>query len=218
MIARRVKPILWAALATAALAASASATPLTPGTTQTPVLFDVIPVGSTLLADTGLSSFIGKNALNQINFTGNYEQWVYLDSLTHSLDFVTRVSNDATSMDGIGTVSLTDYHGYTTDVSWDLLHPGMVLPDKSARQSSGDTVGFIFDSTADGIAPGLTASDLIVKTNATSYTTGTINLIDGAVSTDPAFAPTTPEPGSLALLATGGLPLLGFLRRRVRTA
>ena len=28
----------------------------------------------------------------------------------------------------------------------------------------------------------------------------------------------TPEPNSLALLATGGLPLLGFLRRRGRKA
>jgi hypothetical protein len=32
--------------------------------------------------------------------------------------------------------------------------------------------------------------------------------------TDPGGNGLVPEPGSLALLATGGLPLLGFLRRR----
>jgi hypothetical protein len=43
-------------------------------------------------------------------------------------------------------------------------------------------------------------------------------VIDGGTSNSTIFAPVVPEPGSLALLATGGLPLLGFLRRRIRTA
>ena len=45
---------------------------------------------------------------------------------------------------------------------------------------------------------------------ATAYETDTVGLI-----TEFQFGgPTTPEPGSLALLAAGGVPLLGVLRRR----
>jgi hypothetical protein len=214
MIARRIKPILLAAVATAALGTAASATPLPPGGSVIAPPPDVLPGGSTLLADTGLNPFIGKNALNQVLFTGEYEQWVYSDSVTGDLDFVTRVTNDPTSADAVDAVSLTDYAGFTTDVAWLPASPGTVIPLIEDRQASGDTIDFTYTGPTGQIMPGVTAFDTIVKTNATRYTTGTINLIDGGVSTDPAFAPAVPEPGSLALLATGGLPLLGFLRRR----
>ncbi len=214
MIARRVKPMLWAALATATLGTAASAAQnLPPNSDLNPVPLGSV-AGETLVADTGLTPFIGKNALNEINFTGKYEQWVYRTG-GGTLDFVTEVMNDMTSMDGITEVSLTNYTGFTTDAFYNPLNLGDIAPTDAERQTSGDTVGFFFPHP-NGIGNGAESALLIVKTDAKLYTSGTINMIDGAVSTNPAFAPVVPEPGSLALLATGGLPLLGFLRRRKR--
>lgn len=217
MIARRVKPILWAALATAALGTSASAgLPLTPGT-NTKIADSVLTPtpGATLVADTGLQNFVGKNALNQIKFTGQYEQWVYRKpaGLGGTLDFVTFFSNDMTSPDFLSSASLTDYTGFTTEVGYDMQSPGDAIPDQVARPGVGDTIDFDYSTP---VAPGQNSAWLLIKTNATTYQSGTLNLIDGAVSTNAVFAPSTPEPASLALLFTGGLPLLGLLRRRTQ--
>ena len=85
------------------------------------------------------------------------------------------------------------------------------------------------DSLADGVFPGATYANSIDRfevgpegNNGFTYTptAGQPGFVAGAagpvtydiISDNP--APVVPEPSSLALLASGGLPLLGFLRRR----
>jgi hypothetical protein len=57
---------------------------------------------------------------------------------------------------------------------------------------------------------------LIIETNATSYATYDLNIIDGGVSTVAAYEPelsATPLPGTLPLFA-GGLGAMGFFGSR----
>jgi hypothetical protein len=59
---------------------------------------------------------------------------------------------------------------------------------------------------------------LEIETNAKSFTTGSIQMIDSSVASVQGFAPSSvPEPGSISLALLGGA-LLGIVGRRRRTA
>jgi hypothetical protein len=78
------------------------------------------------------------------------------------------------------------------------------------RTSNARVVGFGFVTPAvlEGIDPGETSMILVIRTNATLYTGGVSNAIDGATATVRTFSPlaTTvsivPEPASLLLLSS----------------
>jgi PEP-CTERM motif len=139
------------------------------------------------------------------------------------LDFVYQVSNSASSVDSIGRVTTIDFTGFSTDVGFTpagstlpggLFVDGTVAPELVDRVSA-DVVGFSFNAPLTLlIGPGQTSTALVIETNATNFTAGHVNLIDGSVSQVNAFQPTVPEPTSFTLLGLGiGLTILVGFRR-----
>jgi hypothetical protein len=150
------------------------------------------------------------------------------------------------SRDAINRMTTVNYAGYTTNVGWTTQDidgdggsgsgatavnfvqnaSGMQAPN-SADQSTGTdgTIGFSFPNATAGatVAPGETSRILVIRTNATNYTTGITSIFSDSVFPYPpavttastnSFAPTAiPEPGTYVLMGAG-LLALGLVRRK----
>lgn len=202
------------ALAVAAVAAQAQ-TALAPGGT---VLTPVLPgfPDNYVSLDFSQTPFTGVNALGETRFTGNLQSYVFRNTVDNTLGFAWIVTNDATSTSSLEALGLTGYQGFSTSVAQDPVGLGGGTNSFAAsRDALGDVVSFSWLNTPLGsgtIVPGTFSSPQWIFTNATSYTIGSANLIDGAVATVPTFAPkAVPEPASMAAL---GLGAIGILRRR----
>lgn len=207
-----------------------------PGTTSVspggsvPLLLP-IPVGTspgTLLAGVINPAFSIINAQGISVATGTLSAAVYRNS-TGTLDFYYQVSNNAGSADPVERetnfsflLALPEWLtavGFRTDGGSATLPgfaAGAVNPSFGDRSQNGDTVGFQFGPTGPAILPGQRSQVLVVSTDATNFTQGSSNVIDGGVATvltfRPAPASTIPEPASFALLGGGLLALAGVRR------
>jgi hypothetical protein len=214
-----------------------SATTLTPGQsvcasgcTFSPIQdFGAGVFFTSVIADTGPLAFTATGSA----FSGTLEEWVATDVNTGGLDFLYQVVNSSSSADQILNISVTGYKGSTTNVGYcsnigggapdpcgdPLGAPsGTLAPVSIDRTASGGTIDFNFSPA--GVGQGVTSYDLVVETNATSYSSGAANLIDGGVASVTTFAPgtvtTVPEPSSLMLLGIGllGFAFAGVIRRK----
>lgn len=217
-----------AALALVTLSSTTHATLLPNGTvTAAP---SVITLGSFTTLATSTQNFTGVSAdpSAPTPFTGSFTTSVINEGSANSLGGLTFVYDFGNN--GPNTLrrfTATNFGGFTVDVGYD--GPGPIvgaatinplnLDRSSTASDNGAVIGFDFTGgTQPGVAAGQSSSYLVIRTNANSFRTGGVSIIDGGTANVPAFAPTSvPEPGTmvaalLGLTAIGGLRL----RRRVK--
>jgi hypothetical protein len=137
--------------------------------------------------------------------TGTYNAYVW--SPDPDTGFTTIAFNFAHGTgDALETVSLSSFGTYTTDVV--AVGPG-VNATTVTRSSNGNVLTFHFDG---GVS---TSSDtFVIRTNSTIFSGGSIQFIDGGVSTDLSFSPVPlPATANMGLVLLGGIGGLGALRR-----
>ena len=218
---RRISFVL-AVVSIFAFASFASADILAPGATGAP---DVLAPGGTLLA-----SLSGLWTNTTSTMSGTYLTAVYSDPANTfgagDLDFVYQVTNNANSVDSVGRTTAINFTGFMTDVGFTPLGSslgagfvnGTVIPISVDRSGSGDSIGFSFTPPISAaINPGQTSTVLVIETNATNFTSGFYNLIDGGVTTVAAFEPAAarvPEGSALSMLGISGIAVLGAMKRK----
>lgn len=205
------------------------ATVVAPGSLVVPDVFSA-PAGATLLASDA-TPWVDTTS----TMSGTLDAAVFADPsnafCAGCLDFVYQVSDNAGSTDSVGRLTAINFTGWLTDVGFitngsglpgGLFVDGTIAPELVDRSSAGDVVGFSFNAPLfDEVPPGVTSTVLVIETNATQFTAGDANLIDGGVTTVSAFEPSTavavPEPASWALMIAGlgaiGLSLRSAQRR-----
>jgi hypothetical protein len=212
-----VKQVCSLVLFSVLLLARAQATVLAPGGS---VVAGPGDWSGPISADTGPEAFnFGLPASS-----GTVREIVVADSLNPfgagDLTFVYQVT--VTGGD-IARVSGSDFGLFLTDVVQGVPHSPFVAgtaPSSSAdRDITGAVVGFNFmpKLIPDGGPPANSSLDLIIRTNAKSFTSGSIGLIDGGGTTMSGFAPSTvPEPAfyGLLLLGMSGLFTITFRSKK----
>jgi PEP-CTERM motif len=166
--------------------------------------------GGTLLATTS-------GVITTFTFSANYTTWVYADPLNtwcvNCLDFVYQFTDNGPDVNQRYTMS--SFGGFDVDAG---THPfGVHDPITVSRSlfGNGQVVSFNFDQFGDEIQPGETTVELVIETNAVTFTTGFLSAQDGSAGSGIGYAPLAaiPEPTSMMLLGGGLIAVGGFLRR-----
>jgi hypothetical protein len=197
-------------LAVSIIASGAHAALLGPGGTLVPVpLVAPAGVGFTLLAN-------GTTPVTAATFSGTLSWGVWTNDVNNpfgltALNFGYSFTNDTTSPNAVGRITINGFGSSTTDVGRSTFS-GTVQPSIADRDTSiFGIIGFTYASFLNGmIQPGQTSQEMYIRTDATTWTFGDAAIIDGSIANVPVPA-VIPTPGAAAL---AGLGLLTAARRR----
>lgn len=135
------------------------------------------------------------------------------------LTFIYELSNFETSPHAIHRFTVSNFTTFSTDVSYSTLSGGTAPTLMDRGPLPGDVVGFTFIGLplgAGALAPGSTATTLVIQTDATVWSTSKAAVINGSTANVDALAPIAiPEPGTCAMALIGAV-MTGFCcwRRR----
>lgn len=205
-----------------ALAPAAGAYPLA-GSVSLPDMTTVVP-GVSTSDGTMIASMVDPWSFTTTAGTtsGTLTTAVFRET-SGTLDFYYQVMNNASSATSIGRESNTNFDSFQTSASTivngstipgGLFVDGTVSPDFADRLSG--VVGFFSLNPATRISPGSTSVIYVISTNATNFTAGNAELLDGGSVTVAAFQPAgnVPEPTTMVMLGGGLLALAGIRRYR----
>jgi len=214
------------ALGVIATMPQAHATLLAPGGTAVPVAEPLNPLSATIVANTGVQNYSVSSGGDSMTGTG--QAWVVTNYANNpfgagDLTFVYQVSLTGGTASGspaiVERLSMSSFGSFLTDVGYFAQSGTQKIPPNATRSSNGSVVGF--DYTTNVINIGDKTTLLIVNTNATLFTSGTLTVQDGLTANLNGYSPTAvPEPATIAM-AFAGLPVLGLFwarRRKARTA
>jgi hypothetical protein len=195
---RKFAVALAVALVTLSFPRHAGAVALTPGDTAAPTIFTGVP--GTLLA-----SLVAPTTSSTSTFSGTLTSAVFRNAgLT--LDFYYQFSNSAASTGAIARLTAISFSGFTTDVGYrtdgatlsGILFVNGTKPPNSVDRSSagaGATVAASFQASDSAkIQPGESSNVVVIRTNATNFSSGNTTIINGGFSTVAAFKPVVPAP------------------------
>jgi hypothetical protein len=190
----------------------ANSTPLLSGTTVQPLV----------LATNGPSTLVASDMVtfSALTIAGNVQVAVrknFADnpwSGAGGLTFIYEVTN-TTGPDSVSGFSVDGWTNFLTNVSDFSMGAGSIQPYSATRSNTGTlTFGFLNPPTGFGlVAMGQNSWDLIIYTNATSWTTVTVGVRDGSGVTLSTLGPAVPDGGTTALLLGLGLLGMGLIRR-----
>lgn len=242
-------PVSIVAIAAVFVAPSVKATPLAPaGSSNTPDEFSLGyssgPPGGlpdrTIVAMTSYYPTWGGSS----GFFGEFYEQVESDPgnvyCSGCLDFRFQLNNDYSSDANITAAELGGFGSYLTDVGWEIESvnssyecgpddngfcnggDSSEIPSSVYRSPDGNTVGFTFG----GVVPDDATVDLVVETNARTWTDQPLNVFDPAgleengtaIGPGSVTVPTVPESPTWMLLAAGLLLLPAMSRARRSTS
>jgi hypothetical protein len=216
----------------------ASAT-LLPGSCQnvSPSIFcpgsiPTLTVSGSQVATTGPQAVKGTNVTGTVVFTGSFISAVYRNT-GGTLDFYYQFSDASTSTDAIQHLSVGNFSSQASLVNIGVVGStpfssaangsfsnGTYSPGQITWAANGSTIDFAnwftLPFTSFGVAPGATAMTVVVQTNATTWTSGTAQLINNGTWNGSAFEPSNvPEPAGIVLFGTASALTAFFFRRRL---
>jgi hypothetical protein len=143
---------------------------------------------------------------------------------TGTLSFLYQVQvNPGGAIDNVARLTTIDFTGYTVDADYFsdgftgfgfVSTVGVKTNPYTADRQTDNVVGFNFSngSSDPGLAHGDTSNVVYLRTNATHFTRGSSNLIDGHVVSVNSFAPAVPSPAALIPFGVG--LVAAFMRKR----
>jgi len=224
-------PLVLAALAATLLAATgAQAVVVDPGTSAS------LP-GTSLLSSPNLAGMVLEDFKAPYSFAygagtirGTVESRVVRETATGTLDFYWRITNSASSINGLPQFQLTNFIASTYDLDWRSDGAGNTSPGFAYLAPDLTTsiplVYFFFQS--DTIGPGESSYFLLLHTDATQYAKTGLYVVNPLDSFDhplgprdyyATFAPlAVPEPQSYALMLAGLAVVAGVGAARRKSA